>query len=367
VTKKKNILFPNLLHLLLLVGGLAAGLVLSQQVQKPQKKAAEIIDTLDYFVRNNPNQNLKSGTGENLSEVVYGNGSFYVKSYSGSYEYHTWDNDYIYLKQDSPSYFFSPGKWMKRHMKIGESIDMTTNIITRYQAGTCTRNTPTTFSYVNTLEKHISNYNAGGDLGIQDVIVLRYDYGNESERFYYSKNWGWIRWELWDDVRNVMIGGGDNFNKKQGTVRWPNANCGTPQPPTPKPTANATPTLSPSPGVTVPPSPTSRITPSPSSRPQPTPPPMGNPTCTLRATLLPASALVVNFKATAYAYGGATLRSYKVSFGDGVITSDGLSGTSFTYSYNYTYRHTGTYTVTIQLLDSLNRTGGCSTTVKVDG
>jgi hypothetical protein len=114
---------------------------------------------------------------------------------------------------------------------------------------------------------------------------------------------------------------------------------------------------SPSPGVTA----------SPSTQPQPTTPPAGNPTCTLSATSLPATLLLVNLKATAHSYGGATLGSYNVIFGDGGTTAGGLNGTSFTYSYIYTYHSAGTYTVAIQLKDSLKHTGSCSTTVKVGG
>ena len=38
-------------------------------------------------------------------------------------------------------------------------------------------------------------------MGIQDVIVLKYDWVAEIEVFYYSKEWGWIKWE------NYTVGG----------------------------------------------------------------------------------------------------------------------------------------------------------------
>jgi hypothetical protein len=60
------------------------------------------------------------------------------------------------------------------------------------------------------LESHDPAFDAGGDLGTQDVIVLRYDYSfrtglpdraavNSYEKFYYSREWGWIQWELYQD------------------------------------------------------------------------------------------------------------------------------------------------------------------------
>jgi hypothetical protein len=42
-------------------------------------------------------------------------------------------------------------------------------------------------------------FDAGGDLGRQEVIVVRYlPAGGRFERFYYSREWGWIGWEEYE-------------------------------------------------------------------------------------------------------------------------------------------------------------------------
>jgi hypothetical protein len=64
----------------------------------------------------------------------------------------------------------------------------------------CKPTTEGRFPYEMTLEAHIPNFDVGGDLGIQDVIVLKFDYfgcPRNFEKFYYSREWGWIKWELY--------------------------------------------------------------------------------------------------------------------------------------------------------------------------
>jgi hypothetical protein len=71
------------------------------------------------------------------------------------------------------------------------------------------------------LEDRIPRFDAGGELGLQDVIVLRYDYSlrtgipdrqqvNSYEKFYYSREWGWIQWEYYQD---------DDLQKNPPTLR----------------------------------------------------------------------------------------------------------------------------------------------------
>ncbi len=163
--------------------------------------AAETINTLNYFVSKNPSIELVD-VGGSLGQVVSGQTAYYVKfSLPTNYEKYSWDSNYIYLKEDrsgAPNayYTFSPGMWMKRSMKVGEKIVVANNAIVNYS--NCSRTTSSTFPYTMTLEQHIPNYNAGGDLGTQDVIVLKYDYYGDFERFYYSNKWGWIKWQLVD-------------------------------------------------------------------------------------------------------------------------------------------------------------------------
>lgn len=167
----------------------------------------EIINTLDYFVSNHLDKGLTGSHNQN--QTVVGNTSYYTKWSADAYEVHTWDDNYIYLNEDrswkkDESYAFSPGKWMKRQMTIGESIIESNNMGYYVNSADCTPLRINALPYVMTLESHISNYDVGGNLGKQDVIVLKYDYSNTAypgnfERFYYSKERGWVKWELYEN------------------------------------------------------------------------------------------------------------------------------------------------------------------------
>ena len=163
---------------------------------------AETIDTLDYFVTKHPDKAL-TGTHA-LSQTIVGNSSYYAKAGAPDkfFEYHTWDNNYVYLTEDTAGYTFSPGIWMKRKMAVGEKLDEPGNLIRRYDNNVdCNyQSVPQPFPYSMTLLDHIK-FDIGGDLGNQDVIRLKYDYSSgansDYEIFYYSKEWGWIQWEYY--------------------------------------------------------------------------------------------------------------------------------------------------------------------------
>jgi hypothetical protein len=53
----------------------------------------------------------------------------------------------------------------------------------------------TRYSMKTVLESHNARYNVGGDLGVQDVIVLRIEQGTFSEKEMYAKGWGLVRWQ----------------------------------------------------------------------------------------------------------------------------------------------------------------------------
>lgn len=186
----------------------------------------ETIDTLVYFLTHHRDESLNGG--HLLSQTIDENKkvSYYVKGDSALfYELHTWDDQYIYLKEDRtflsvPSTTFSDGRWMKRYMKVGETININSaNIFQLYDQTLsnlkCTKRINAAvidtsgktlegqtaisgpFTYRMMLEKHDPAFDIGGDLGIQDVIIVKYEYGNAFERFYYSKEWGWIKWEVY--------------------------------------------------------------------------------------------------------------------------------------------------------------------------
>jgi|GEM_PF-2792351 len=202
MVKKLAIIIPGLVLTL----GISAGVFAAASASAGQ---GETINTLDYFLSKHPGQGLTGSHNQN--QVVTGNTSYYVKWAADAYEVHTWDDQYIYLNEDhswkyNQGYAFRPGIWMKREMKVGEPLSQPDNTAYYFSSDTCAAAATTALPYTMTLEKHVKNYDLGGDLGRQDVIVLKYDYSTSVnpgnfERFYYSKEWGWVKWELYSGAK----------------------------------------------------------------------------------------------------------------------------------------------------------------------
>jgi hypothetical protein len=193
-------------------------------VEKLPTPESEAINTLDYFVSN------KGLTGtHDQSQTIKGDHAYFTKWSPNVFEVYRWDSSYIYHQEDhgdsdsSQAYHFEPGLWMKRQMKVGEKIDQTNTSATYYVPSTCAikiANAPA--YYINTLEAHLPNYDLGGDVGKQDVIVLAYNYDPSLrylEKFYYAKGWGWVKWEYYVDgqLQSTSI-----FNKIAASVTPPN-------------------------------------------------------------------------------------------------------------------------------------------------
>lgn len=107
-----------------------------------QVHAQTTIDTLSFFLADNENLELIDEAGTTpLTQKTAGNAKLVVKwRLPQSYEYYTWDNEFIYLRYDSTccgsnppganvpdSYSFNEvagkgGRWLKRSMQVGESL-----------------------------------------------------------------------------------------------------------------------------------------------------------------------------------------------------------------------------------------------------
>jgi hypothetical protein len=214
-------------HALGAIAGVAAFAVAAGCARAPR---GETVDTLDYLLSDHPETALAGETTEagkpeapshSLSLSVVGNEAYYVKWHPNAYEKYGWDDDSIYLREDRSftdandegrwkPQSFAPGLWMKRRMRVGEVADMGQNQVSLVYRGDCRPGRSTRLGYQTVLEAHDPAFDAGGDLGRQDVIVLRYDYSfrtgiadrarvNRYEKFYYSREWGWIQWELYAD------------------------------------------------------------------------------------------------------------------------------------------------------------------------
>lgn len=180
--------------------------------------SGETIDTLDFFITDHLDQAL--GGTHNMSHFLSGNNYYNVNWSADSFMVHTWDSNYIYLKEDHsigpiPAYTFTPGTWMKRFMRVGEKITVSNNMLQWYDSS-CNTTSRQSFPYSVTLESHIPNYNAGGDLGVQDVIVLKYEYAGGMERNYYSREWGFILWEEYDSLGQPTVNR-SIFNQNTGS------------------------------------------------------------------------------------------------------------------------------------------------------
>lgn len=201
----------------------------------------EEIDTLDYFLSDHPETALVGDTYDAarpeapthpLSLTVEGQHAYYVKWHPNAYEHYAWDDEYVYLKEDRSftdaadenrlkPHAFTDGRWLRRRMRVGEVIDSSANQIRLVYRGDCREGRTSRLGYKAVLEARLPAFDAGGEIGVQDVIVLRYDYSfrtgipdrarvNSYEKFYYSREWGWIQWELYQD---------DDLGKDPPTLR----------------------------------------------------------------------------------------------------------------------------------------------------
>ncbi len=143
----------------------------------------DTINTLDFFVSDHADIGL-TGTHP-LGQTVISNKSYYVKggfpptNDGNTFEFHTWDSAFIYLKEDhsdaSSPYSLANAPWMKRTMQVGDTIGVETTI--QYYNSACVPTTSFSTHHLMSLSAHIPSFNLGGDLGITDVIQLDYMYG----------------------------------------------------------------------------------------------------------------------------------------------------------------------------------------------
>jgi len=175
--------------------------------------ATDCINTLDYFIGGDK-LNWKGSNGthrlsQNFSSNLTNGWMYYIKFGNQSiYEHYTWDASYIYLRQDGyPNpYTFSNGRWLRNGtMCKGDSVANSTNLITNYDSNCnvtqAAHSFPITLQYVD----HWPIYPLGGTRGNVDVILVDYHYGaTEFERFFYARQYGWVRWELWNSVTQQL-------------------------------------------------------------------------------------------------------------------------------------------------------------------
>lgn len=177
------------------------------QEGKASTHSTETIDFLAYALKADTTTGLSSGDGFVWHQIVQDN-NYYLEKWSNPQQIvHYWyDDSNVYMTEDTTGphpYVFSPGVWARRHMKIGEVVNMPSNRM-QFLNGVCQVAQDEGFCpYYNTLEAHYPQYDLGGDLGIQDVIVLKYVWGappaSNIEREYYAKGYGIVKWAWWSN------------------------------------------------------------------------------------------------------------------------------------------------------------------------
>jgi hypothetical protein len=121
-------------------------------------------------------------------------------------------------------YTFSDGRWLPRWLPpAGWSLDVADNRIT-WVDRECRPQPERPFPY--RVRAWIEpTFDAGGDLGVRDTLVLEYEPydplsggGGSAERFHFARGAGWFLWTRADGARVA-------FNRRGGSPRAPTGWC----------------------------------------------------------------------------------------------------------------------------------------------
>lgn len=194
------------------------------------------MDMLDFFVSDR-NANSKKPQALNFTQYVDAKrkSSIYAKSPSQC-EWHTWDNKYIYLVQDSSvgavrfndkiatSYRIDGGIWLKRDMKPNDFFEVYPSAVHWLDKNCVEVYRYTTWKYYIFFEA-LKVIDFKGDIGKQEAAIIRFDYYSMYEKFFYCSKWGWVRWEAWKDKKMLAQTEINRFSKPIAYK----AKCGMPQ------------------------------------------------------------------------------------------------------------------------------------------
>ena len=185
--------------------------------------SGESIDVLDYVLGKADTWPRHGAPNHHQHQNIEGDRVCWTKyTLPWSYECWRWDDAYIYHAVDHAvdgnrrweHYVFSDGRWLPRRLVKGEiwSLDLLDNRLTWFDAA-CNRADERPAPY-RVRAWYEGLVDAGGDLGIRDVLVLSYqpdpDHAGPStgEHFYFAKGAGWYRWTRGSaDVWFNQIGG----------------------------------------------------------------------------------------------------------------------------------------------------------------
>jgi hypothetical protein len=192
--------------------------------------AGATVDVLDFLVGN---QALWPRFGDQSQDQnVQGSHVCWTKYTLGwMFECWQWDDQWIHHEVDHGidgqrwvHYTLSDGRWLPRHLTIGQvwSLDVTDNYV-RWVNADCEPQPERPMPY--RMRAHVElGFDAGGDLGRRDTIVLEYQPDPEHaaagtlESFYLAKGAGWFMWTRSDGVHIA-------FNRVGGIARQPTPWC----------------------------------------------------------------------------------------------------------------------------------------------
>ena len=136
----------------------------------------------------------------------FSTGDVIFAKHEGSFEWYRWDRENVYLVLNHEGiagrkYTHDPGVWFKRCMRVGDVVKGLDdgNQYVEYDSNTCQSEVRRSdFPYEHELREHLSSYDAGGDLGVvNDVLVMENRRSSEGalkyEEFYFSKEHGWFQ------------------------------------------------------------------------------------------------------------------------------------------------------------------------------
>src|SRR5262249_2249625 len=204
------------LAVLVLAGALFAGCTAGSGTTPSQQTLAPTVDVLDYVIGD---AGLWPRFGsQSQYQTVQGSRVCWTKyTLAWMYECWRWDEHWVYHEVDHgidarrwEYYTLSDGRWIPRRLIVGVewSLDIPDNRV-RWVDASCTPLPDRSMPY--RLSAHFEpSFDAGGDLGVRDTLVLEYQPDPEHaeagtlESFYFAKGAGWFMWTRSDGVRVVF-------------------------------------------------------------------------------------------------------------------------------------------------------------------
>jgi hypothetical protein len=202
----------------------------SESPTTPSASPAATVDTLDFII-GDPGLWPRLGD-QHQHQTVSGSHVCWNKySLVWMFECWRWDEQWIYHEVDHgidarrwEHYTLSDGRWLPRRLTPGTvwSLDVNDNRV-RWVNADCEPQPERSMPY--RMSAHFEPaFDAGGDLGVRETLVLEYQPDPEHagsgtrESFYFAKGAGWFMWTRSDGVRVA-------FNRLGGAVRQPTPWC----------------------------------------------------------------------------------------------------------------------------------------------